>query len=239
MFREGGTEGLLKVLENEEHSKVCREKIENPDYRIEGWDNFIQCIGWRNIFPMVLQSPENKNYIGKSIQECSDLDGVIPFEILRRILVREKGKGLMVVKEMFAEEDISELLLDEETYIGSDGLPSGEAHPRLYGSFPKVLGYYGREKRILSIENLIYKMTFGPAKRLDIHEEKGRIKEGLDGDLVVFDYNTIMDVEDYVKSAQKPIGIEIVLVNGEIAYRNQEVQYDNPRGKLIKNKRTE
>ena len=237
MFREGGTEGLLKVLENNSLCIECREKIENPDYRVTGWDNFVQCVGWKNIFPMVLHAPENKKYMGKSIQEYADFEGVLPFEILRKILVREKGKGSMVVKEMFAEEDISKLLLDEETYIGSDGLPSGDAHPRLYGSFPKVLGLYGREKKLLPIEDIIYKMTYGPAKLLNIHNQKGLIKEGLDGDLVVFDYNTIMDIEDYVESAQKPLGIELVLINGQIAYKNQEVQHDNPRGKVLKNKK--
>lgn len=239
MFRKDGMNSFLKILKNKELSEICRKKIENSDYKIKGWDNFVQCVGWCNIFPISLMDSENKNYIGKSIQECGDLEGVAPFEILRKILIREKGKGSMVMKEMFTEEDISELLLDEETYIGSDGLPNGEAHPRLYGSFPKILGYYGREKRILSVENLIYKMTFGPAKRLNIHKKKGQIKEGLDGDLVIFDYNIIIDVEDYINSAQKPLGIETVLVNGKIVYGDQEVKNDQFEGKVIKNKRTE
>ena len=237
MYREGGTEGLLKVLENEGLSKKCREKIKNPNYRVEGWDNFVQCVGWENIFPMVLQNPENRHYMGKSIEACGAAEGIFPFEVLRKILVSEKGKGSMVVKEMFAEEDIGKLLLDEETYIGSDGLPSGDAHPRLYGSFPKVLGLYGREKKLLPIEDIIYKMTYGPAKLLNIHHQKGLIKEGMDGDLVVFDYHTIMDVEDYVDSAKKPLGIEVVLVNGKTAYKNQEVKHDNLKGEVLKNKK--
>lgn len=235
VFREGGTEGLLSVLENEALSSQCEAYIEDPDYRVSGWDNFVCCVGWHHIFPMVLEHEANKKYVGLSIKAAADKNGVSPFYVLRDILRNEKGKGSMVVKAMFLEADIAKLLKDPETFIGSDGLPSGMAHPRLYGSFPKVLGVYGRKKNALSLEEIIYKMTYGPAKLLNIDHQKGRLKEGLDADLVMFDYQTIMDIEDYMDSYKKPIGIKKVFVKGEIAYENQEVQHVNLRGSIIKN----
>jgi N-acyl-D-amino-acid deacylase len=104
--------------------------------------------------------------------------------------------------------------------IASDGTLSrpGEAqpHPRCYGTFPRVLGVYVREKKVLTLENAIHKMTLMPAQRLGL-KDRGRIAEGLAADLVIFDPATVRDQATFTAPHQYPVGVSCVLVNGVIA----------------------
>jgi N-acyl-D-aspartate/D-glutamate deacylase len=90
------------------------------------------------------------------------------------------------------------------------------AHPRAFGSFPRVLAKYVREERVISLEMAIRKMTSLPANRLKLYD-RGRIAPGMAADLVIFDPNTIQDTATFTKPLSFPTGISYVLVNGKIA----------------------
>ena len=117
---------------------------------------------------------------------------------------------------MMDEEDVQRILAFPQTMIGSDGLPSDtHPHPRLWGTFPRVLGHYVREVKLFSLEEAVRKMTSLPAACFGL-KERGILKPGNYADLVIFDPDTIVDsatFDDPVRPAQ---GIEQVMVNGRI-----------------------
>ncbi|MCK4897948.1 MAG: amidohydrolase family protein, partial [Anaerolineales bacterium] len=124
------------------------------------------------------------------------------------------------------EEIVQRLMQHPLVVIGSDSLgaaPHGVLgqsgnHPRTYGTFPRVLGQYVREKRILSLEEAIKKMTSQTAQRFSL-EDRGVIREGAWADLVVFDANKVADQATFTNPHQFPLGIQYVIVNGEVAIK--------------------
>lgn len=113
-----------------------------------------------------------------------------------------------------AEDDVSRILQHPLTMIGSDGLP-GDAHPhpRLWGTFPRVLGRYVRDRRLLSLEAAVHKMTGLSAQRFGL-DRRGRIAAGQFADLVTFDPGRIADRASYEQPRAQPEGIAAVYVNG-------------------------
>ena len=120
---------------------------------------------------------------------------------------------------MMGDEDIERILKDPGTMIGSDGVPSfgnSKPHPRMTGTFPRILGRYARDKGVITLEDAIRKMTSLPAQTFRLHK-KGIVRPGMDADLVVFDPQTIIDKSTFEDPLQSPEGIGWVIVNGEIA----------------------
>jgi N-acyl-D-amino-acid deacylase len=124
-----------------------------------------------------------------------------------------------------AEEDVERILVSPFTMIASDGeIPvfgQGSPHPRSYGTFARVLGRYVREKRLLSLEEAVRKMTSMPASRFGL-SDRGLVRPEMAADLVVFDPDHIVDRATFEQPHQFAEGIHLVLVNGEIAFENGE-----------------
>ena len=128
-----------------------------------------------------------------------------------------------------AEADVRRALVHPQVMIGSDGsalapygpLAEGKPHPRSYGTFPRVLGEYAREQRVLSLPLAVHKMTGMPARRLRLRD-RGIIREGARADLVVFDARRIVDAATYQDPHRYPAGIEHVLVNGRFVIKHGE-----------------
>ncbi len=117
------------------------------------------------------------------------------------------------------EDDVRRVLAFPATMIGSDGLPhDSHPHPRLWGTFPRVLGHYARDLGLFPLEQAVYKMTGLPARTF-VLKDRGRIAEGARADLVVFDPKTVRDVATFDDPAVPSDGIELVMVNGRIGYR--------------------
>jgi N-acyl-D-aspartate/D-glutamate deacylase len=106
------------------------------------------------------------------------------------------------------------------TMIGSDGLPTlhGKPHPRLYGTFARVLGHYARDLGLMPLEEAVHRMTGFPAAKFGL-VDRGVIREGSAADLVVFDPRRIADVASYADPHHPPAGIEHVLVDGTAVVR--------------------
>jgi N-acyl-D-amino-acid deacylase len=105
--------------------------------------------------------------------------------------------------------------------IGSDGLPTpeGRPHPRLYGSFARVLGHYARDLALFPLEEAVYKMTGFPCRKFGLHE-RGLVRPGWFADLVAFDSGSVIDVGTFEEPNEYPEGIVHVLVNGESVVEN-------------------
>ncbi|POF53007.1 amidohydrolase family protein, partial [Vibrio vulnificus] len=121
------------------------------------------------------------------------------------------------------ENDVKRVLKYRLTMVGSDGLPNDpHPHPRLWGTFPKVLGHYCREEKLFSLQEAIHKMTGMSAQRYNLNE-RGVIKQGAFADLVLFNPRTVKDTATFENPISLAQGIERVFVNGILAYFNGQV----------------
>ena len=129
---------------------------------------------------------------------------------------------------MMDEEDVRRILAYPHSMIGSDGLPHDtHPHPRLWGTFPRVLGHYAREVGILSLEQAVHKMSGLPAANFGL-AERGAIRVGAHADLVVFDPATVIDRASYEEPMVAAAGIEAVLVNGRTVWAEAATTGERP-----------
>jgi N-acyl-D-amino-acid deacylase len=118
------------------------------------------------------------------------------------------------------EDDVQRILAFEHTMIGSDGLPHDAApHPRLWGSFPRVLGHYSRGLNLFPLETAVYKMTGLTAKSFGL-ADRGVLRAGAFADLTLFDAGRVDEAASFARPIQPAKGIDTVLVNGELVWRN-------------------
>jgi len=132
---------------------------------------------------------------------------------------------------------VQRILAFESTMIGSDGLPHDAApHPRLWGTFPRVLGHYSRNLNLFPLETAVYKMTGLTAKTFGL-AGRGALKEGYAADMVVFDGDEVDEAASFAKPIQPAKGIETVIVNGEIVWREGKPTGARP-GRVLERQRT-
>lgn len=151
--------------------------------------------------------------------------------------VRKERPDMIVVASVMNEEEVIEGIKAPFVMVASDGLyRRGQGHPRGAGSFPRVLGKYVRDMGELSLIEALRKMTLVPAKRLGL-DKKGSVEEGMDADLIMFDPKTITDRSTFKNPTEPPDGIEYVILNGEIAVRNN-IRVNSRLGKIIRRNET-
>jgi dihydroorotase/N-acyl-D-amino-acid deacylase len=169
---------------------------------------------------VIATAPRHPEWEGRTIAEIAPMLGLPPEAAALRI-VEEEGAAATVLLRLMSEDDVRTVLAHPTTMIGSDGLPTlrGKPHPRLYGTFPRILGRYVRELEILSLPEAIFRMTGLPAKKFRL-EGRGEIRPGAYADLVVFDPRTIADTATEEDPHQYPTGIAHVLVNGSFVVRD-------------------
>jgi dihydroorotase/N-acyl-D-amino-acid deacylase len=128
--------------------------------------------------------------------------------------------GANAIYHVLDEGDVRRIMSSPFTMIASDGRLSqpgdGHPHPRAYGTFPRVLGEYVRNQRLLTLEAAVHKMTQMPAQRLGLND-RGVLREGAVADVVVFDAATVKDQATFTEPHQYPVGIGTVIVNGTVA----------------------
>lgn len=165
---------------------------------------------------LIASTPNRHEYEGKTLDEiCGLLEK--PLEQAVKDILAEEGEGVVAVIFGMEEADVRRVLAHPTTMIGSDGIPSveGKPHPRLYGTFAKVLGTYARDEYLFSLEEAVYRMTGLPAQKFRL-TDRGVIREGAYADIVVFDPQTVADVGTYQKPRRYPPGIDYVIVNGKV-----------------------
>lgn len=132
------------------------------------------------------------------------------------------------------EKDVDRVISYPDCMIGSDGLPKDEhPHPRLWGTFPRVIGRYSREKGLFVLEEAVRKMTSLPARKFNL-KDRGYVAEGMFADLVLFDPTKIIDVATFEEPCRPAIGIHAVWVNGELTYQpGLEIYAEARAGRLL------
>ena len=244
--QDGGIDKLVARLKNPKDRARIRAAMEdtNPD-----WESRYQSAGtWQNVqlaaigrtrgFAAAGESP-NRKYEGMRIAEAAKQAGKDPFEFVFDLLIEERG-SVACVYFIIDEADLELAMKQPWVAVGSDGsslatdgpLRAGVPHPRNFGTFPRVLGRYVRERKVISLEEAIRKMTTLPASILGL-SDRGAIKQGQWADLVLFDPNTVADQATFEDPFQYPVGIDTVLVNGTVVL--DEGKHTNARpGKVLK-----
>jgi N-acyl-D-amino-acid deacylase len=133
-----------------------------------------------------------------------------------------------------SDEDVERILAHPLCMVGSDGLPhDAHPHPRLWGSFPRVLGHYARERRLLALEQAIHKMTGLPARRFGL-AGRGLVQPGHAADLVLLDANTVRDEASFAEPRRAPQGIHRVWVNGRTVVEQGQTTGARPGALLLR-----
>lgn len=164
--------------------------------------------------------PGHPEWDGLRVTEVADLLDLPVDQAVKRIL-EGRGSETLVIQFTMDEVDVETNLRHPLVMVGSDGLPvlEGKPHPRLFGTFPRVLGRYVRERGVLTLEEAVRRMTSLPARVFGL-AGRGVITEGAWADLVLFDPATVADTATWDDPKREPEGIALVVVNGAVALEN-------------------
>jgi N-acyl-D-aspartate/D-glutamate deacylase len=173
---------------------------------------------WDNVLVVQVPAKLDKRYEGKSVQEIAALRGTDVWDTFFYLV--QQG-GVDVDPKSMNEEQKQQALRAPFVSIGSDAEPmnptvSTYAHPRTFGTFPRILAKYVREEKVISLETAIREMTSLPANQLKLWN-RGRVAPGFAADLVLFDPAKVADTATFAKPMSYSVGMEYVLINGQLA----------------------
>ncbi|MBO8126482.1 MAG: D-aminoacylase [Firmicutes bacterium] len=211
----GGRKKLAQRLADPEASAKLQKETEAIAASRGGWQAVL--ISWVS----------NQNYqelVGQTIAEAANKAKISPWELARELL-QANPDGVEIICFSMSQADVDRVICHPWASYGSDAtsrapegiLASGRPHPRAYGTFPKILREYVRERRLLSLEEAVRKMTSAPAARLNL-SRRGLLRPGMAADIVILDLERVGDTATYLDPHCFATGIEFVLVNGGIAY---------------------
>ena len=183
--------------------------------------------------------PAGRELEGLSLAQVAARQQVDPGTALFALLLADGGRTEIVRCHGMSERDVEQVITHPATAIASDAtartlagpLAEGKPHPRAFGTFPRVLGRYVRERGVISLEEAIRKMTSLPAQILGL-PDRGRLEVGCQADLVLFDPHTIADQATFTEPVQPPRGIAGVWVNGEQVLEGGQLTGARP-GRLL------
>jgi len=233
---EGGFEKLIERLKNDDYRKRMKHEIENG---IEGWYNHYTAIGkdWSRM--LVCEGQYAGLTMDSVIAIRSENKQTDPLDILFDLLI-EENSSISTVYAHHTEEDMNLAMKQPWCSIGSDGsalategpLSTGNPHPRNFGTFPRVLGYYAGKCQLITLEDAVYKMTGLNAEKLGL-KERGTLAVGNFADITIFDPAKIIDKATYDNPFQYNEGIEYVLVNGDVVLKGETHSGKRP-GRALK-----
>ncbi len=229
--RDGGTKKFIERL----NDKTLLPKMRG--YAEKKVSDFNE--GWNGVMISGINNKDLKNLQGKTIKQIGDENSEDYFDTAVS-LIKNSDNDVSMVGFAMGEESTDKILAHPLVMIASDAgshapyppMNRTIAHPRAYGTFPRAIAKYTREKKLCSLEEMIKKMTSMPADKLSF-KDKGRLEKGKSADIVIFDYNTIQDKATFIEPHQYPEGIPYVIVNGEVVVKDGEHTGAMP-GKVIK-----
>jgi N-acyl-D-amino-acid deacylase len=207
--RDGGTEKFLGRLQDPETRSRISKDVER---KVEGLGS------WEAVMISSVNTENNKRFQGKTLLQISREEQRDPFGVAVDLLLQERARVGMVGFGM-NEAGTEMALAWHNTMVASDAgayspsRPKVQPHPRAYGTFPRAIALYQRERHIATLPEMIMKMTSMPAAKLGL-TDRGVVAAGKAADLVLFDYAVIKDTATYVEPHQFPQGMPFVIVNG-------------------------
>jgi N-acyl-D-amino-acid deacylase len=232
--REGGAAGLVARLKDPALDSRIRAHIAEQEKGYGSWDKVL-------ITDVGLE--KNRGLEGRNVLEAANEAGKAPYEFMRDLLIEESDRVGMVA--FYGHEDVLKRILATPLVgVGADGsalapygpLGRGKPPPRNYGTFPRVLGKYVREEKLVPLEEMVRKITAMPAAHLGF-VRRGALKIGWAADVCVFDPERIIDKATFKDPAVYPEGVEKVIVNGQVVVDGGEHTGRLPGKVLRKNAR--
>ncbi len=226
--RAGGTNAFLARLESDDGR--IRTEVEEKIKKLGDWDS-VQISGIYNDDLLWAQ--------GQRLGQLAKSRGVEPYELLSELTFGDRNRTDIVGFGM-SEPNTAKLLAHPLGMICSDGgaratygaLSNDVPHPRTFGAFPRLLGHYVRENKILNLNDAIRKMTGMPAEKLGLRD-RGRLQPGLAADLVVFDHEKIADEATFDDPHRYASGVNFVFVNGEMAVEGED-HHNSRSGRMLR-----
>jgi N-acyl-D-aspartate/D-glutamate deacylase len=225
----GGTEAMRRRMSDPAARKRALQDMTEGWFTGNGipflWDRF-----------MIADTPDGYG-IARTIEDLAAEAGADPYEFTLALCERY-GNAVRVVIFYRDERDVEAFLAHPLSVVGSDGnavpMEQGRAriHPRSFGTFPRVLGRYVRERRTLGLEQAIRKMSGETARRLGMRD-RGTIAEGKAADLVLFDPRSVADTADFGAAPTPPVGMELVVVNGVVMVEHGAITSERRPGRVL------
>ena len=210
----GGKDEFLKRLADPGlRLKIKTEIVDGtPD-----WASFYKGVGWENTY---VNQCKRTEWQGLSVSQIAAQEGKDDFDMAFDLLIENEG-NVPVVYFTIGDEDIERIMRHPAVMVGSDSSPisvegplfKGRPHPRSSGTFVRVLGHYVREKKVITLEEAVRKMTSAPAQKLGL-TDRGLLCPGFKADIVIFNPETVGSTSTYADPFQYATGIEHVFVNG-------------------------
>jgi len=216
----GGNDAMLGRLALPEVRARIRSEI-----RDHGLNNWGRIPSWEAV--QISISPQLPDTAGRTVAALASTRGCDPIDQICEHLIADRGATRVLITSI-CEDDIRTIVGSPIALVGSDGncvatygtVSQGMPHPRFYGTFPRIIGYYVHDERLLSLEQAIYKMSGGPAKALRLRE-RGLLREGYRADVTVFDPDDFRDQATYANPHRYPSGVRTtVIVNGTLVVEN-------------------
>lgn len=228
-FIEGGTAKIIERLKDPVRRKELGERIAHGT----DFDNIAGMVGWENIVIAVVSTQANKLYEGMTLAAAAKLRGETPLDCLCNVLI-EENCAVTMIDFITCDEDIACILNHPGASVISDSIypVGGRPHPRLYGSFPRIIQRYVYERRDITLQRAIELMTSAPAEALRL-KGKGRISAGMDADINIFDPKQLRENGSYGQPEKIAAGMEYVLLGGRIKLRQGQL-IDGVNGAVIR-----
>jgi N-acyl-D-amino-acid deacylase len=224
---DGGREKMLERLRDPAARKRMHGEVLNG---LPNWYNHYLATdgGWAGMLLVSLRNERNRPFQGKRMSDLIAARGGDPVDVFFDVLLEENG-SVPTVFFHHSEQDMQLVMKQPWTSIGSDGSavsvdgPTSKTHPhpRYFGTFPRVLGRYVRELKVLTLPEAVKKMTSMNADKIGI-KDRGRLVEGSWADITIFDPNQVIDRATFEQPHQYPVGIKYVIVNGSPTIDNAQ-----------------
>jgi dihydroorotase/N-acyl-D-amino-acid deacylase len=210
---EGGTEGLLGRLKDPHQRLTIQEQtLEHLPHR------------WCDVLISAVATMENQCHLGKTIEEIAAARGETPIDTIVNLLIEEGGAVNMISFNQ-SEDNLKQTLAHPLASIISDGFyVKGRPHPRLFGTFPRLLGTIARDRKWMPLEQAIHKITGKPAQRFGF-KERGLLHPGFHADVVVFDPAIVDSPATFSHPELPPVGIDMVIRGGKIAWSSGDLNF--------------
>ncbi len=222
VFAEGEDRGFQRLRDPRVRERLRREVAQGS---LPGWSNLVHAAGgWDRVVLANAHSERFSPYDGQSIAAIAQQIGGNPADVAWDITLAGLPNRVTALFFLMDERDVEYGLRQPWVSIGTDADATDRndpnlmlmTHPRAYGTFPRVLAEYTRRRGVLTLEDAVRKMTSWPASRMGLND-RGVLREGLRADVTIFDYERMDDVASYQNSRGTPVGVEYVIVNGQVA----------------------
>ncbi|MFM8533956.1 MAG: N-acyl-D-amino-acid deacylase family protein [Acidimicrobiia bacterium] len=231
--REGGLDQMLSRLKDPATRERIQKDMDDPNAK--DWENqWYGSGGGAGVMISTVLDPALRKWEGKNLVEIGKEMGKDPRDAAMDLVIADQGETSVIISIM-REDDVRLALSSPMISIGTDSgaraedgpLSASKSHPRAWGSFPRVLGKYVRDEKLITLEEAVRRFTSRPAGRVGL-SDRGILRPGMKADITIFNPDTVRDVSTYVDPTHYSQGIEHVLVNGKAVVAGGTITSQRP-----------